>query len=99
MKRYKVRILPSAYRDLREARSWYRQHNSELPKRLALQVKLSIERIRQTPFAYTIRYQEVRIANVNVFPYAIHYFLQEDTVIIIAIHHTALNPEKWKDRL
>ncbi len=96
MKRYKVRILPSAYNDLTHARDWYRQHNPILPKRLSEQVNLSVERIRENPFAHTIRYKEVRIANLNIFPYAIHYLLDESTVTIIAIHHTAISPEKWR---
>jgi plasmid stabilization system protein ParE len=99
MKRYKVRILPSAYNDLKSARSWYRQHSPLLPKRLSQLVNRSIERIRQTPFAHAVRYQEVRIANINIFPYAIHYFLEENTIIIIAIHHTAISPDEWMKRL
>jgi plasmid stabilization system protein ParE len=99
MARHKVRIQPLAYDDLRQARNWYRQHNADLPKRLSQQVKLSVERIRELPLAHAIRYKNVRIASINVFPYAIHYLLKENTVIIIAIHHTAISPKKWKDRL
>jgi len=99
MKQYKVRLLPSAYDDLKHAREWYRQHNPLLPKRLTQQVNLSVARIRETPFAHAIRYKEVRVVNINVFPYAIHYLLTDNTVVIIAIHHTAISPEKWIDRL
>jgi hypothetical protein len=80
-------------------RDWYRQHSLLLPKRLSPQVNISVERIGLTPFAHAIRYHEVRIANLNIFPYAIHYFLEENTVIITAIHHAAISPDKWLKRL
>jgi plasmid stabilization system protein ParE len=99
MRRYRVRILPSAYNDLSEARNWYRQHNPDLPKRFLTQVNLSIDRIRQSPYAYAIRYKQVHIANVNIFPYAIHYLITEETIVVIAIHHSAMSPDKWYERL
>ena len=68
MQRYKVRILPSAQNDLVQARKWYRQHNPGLPKRFIQQLNLSVERIQKAPFVYAIRYAEVRIANINIFP-------------------------------
>jgi hypothetical protein len=42
--------------------------------------------------------QMFRIAHVAIFPYAIHYFIKNNTIIIIAIHHTAINPDKWLKR-
>jgi hypothetical protein len=95
---YNITILPSAHQDMREARAWYRQHTEDLPKRLMQQIRLGIAKIRATPFAYAIRYQEVHIANINIFPYAIHYLIVEDTVVVIGVFHTAINPEKWKYR-
>lgn len=100
MKRYKVHLIPAAYNDLNDARDWYRRINPELPKKLNRQVKLSIEQIRSLPTVYAKRYHNVRIANIAVFPYAIHFFIEApDTVVIIAVHHTAIDPNKWLKRL
>ncbi len=101
MKRYKVQLLPSAYKDLREARSWYRQKNPNLPRQLNLHLKSAIEGINIAPYANAIRYRDVRICNLKVFPYAIHFCINENinTVLIIAIHHTAMNPEIWEKKI
>lgn len=99
MKEYKVRLLPAAYNDLQEARSWYQQINPELPKRFTQQLKTTIAKIRALPTAHALRYKQVRIANLAVFPYAVHFLIETDTVIILAIHHTAIDPSKWKKRL
>lgn len=99
MKRYKAQILPSAYRDIQDASTWYKQHSIELPGKVVQQVKITVEKIRQAPFAYAIRYKEIRIANVRVFPYAVHYFLEDNKVLIIGIHHTSISPQKWIIRI
>jgi plasmid stabilization system protein ParE len=101
MKRYKVRLLPSAYDDLRNARDWYKQHGASLPKHFTDQLALTIDHIKVAPNAYAIRYKNIHVALLNVFPYAVHFFIIEEsnTVIVIAIHHTAMDPEKWENRL
>jgi len=100
MKRYKINLIPAAYNDLNDARAWYRKINPELPKRLNHQVKIAMEQIRSVPTAYAIRYHNVRIANIAVFPYAIHFIIvASNTVVVIAVHHTAIDPDKWLKRL
>lgn len=100
MKRYKVHLIPAAYKDLEDARAWYRKINPELPKRLNYQIKIAMEQIRSLPAGYAIRYQNVRIANIAVFPYAVHFIIEDPgTVVVIAMHHTAIDPDKWSGRL
>ena len=98
MNRYKLHLIPEAYNDLKGARDWYRKQIPALPKRLNLQVKIIMEHLRSLPTVQAIRYNNVRIANIGVFPYAIHYVIVNDSIIVLAIHHTAINPQKWKGR-
>ena len=100
MKQYKVRLIPGAYNDLNIARKWYSRINPELPKKLNNQVKIAMEQIGTLPTAHAIRYHDVRIANIPIFPYAIHFIIEpSNIVVVIGVHHTAINPEKWLDRL
>ena len=100
MKEYKVHLILVAYNDLDDARAWYRKINPELPKKLNHHVKITMEQIRSLPTAYAIRYHNVRIANIAVFPYAIHFIIEApNTVVVIAVHHTAIDPNKWLRRL
>lgn len=99
MKRYKAHLIPAAYNDLIEARAWYRKINPELSKRLNQHVKMTMEKIRHVPTAYAIRYKNVRVANITIFPYPIHFIIEETNIIVvIAVHHTAVDPEKWLKR-
>lgn len=42
---------------------------------------------------------EVHIANLAVFPYAVHFIIDNDAVIVLAVLHVAIDPDKWKQRL
>lgn len=97
--RRKVKIISAAYNDVREARLWYKEKSPELPRKFNNQLKIAIEQLRTLPVTHAIRYKEVRILNVPVFPYAIHYLIENDIIIIIAVHHTAKNPSEWNKRV
>lgn len=99
MKQFKIKLIPAAYNDLKEARTWYRKINPALSKRFNTQLKIAIDRIRSMPAVHAVRYKEVRIANLSVFPYAIHYITEADIIVVLAVHHTAIDPERWKERL
>jgi len=95
---YKVVILPLARQDILEARVWYKDKSVDLPKRFVQQLKSVVERLRIRPQVHAVRYKNVRIANLSVFPYAVHYTIEENIVVILAVFHVALNPEKWTGR-
>lgn len=46
------------------------------------------------------KYDDVRIAVLNSFPFLIHYIVDEmkKTIVISAILHTSRNPEIWGNR-
>ena len=89
----KYQILPAAREEFRWARQWYKQQGVQgLSDRFALSVKAAIIKIRQQPFSYAVRYKNVRIAHTDKFPYAIHFYLDQNIIIITAIIFQGRNP-------
>ncbi|MGQ1947248.1 type II toxin-antitoxin system RelE/ParE family toxin [Geofilum sp. OHC36d9] len=97
---YKAVILPLAKEDVREAAIWYNKQQKGLGKRFTAEVRENVHFIRQNPKASNIRYNSVRTAVLNVFPFMIHFTVDEKnkTVIVSAVLHTSRNPELWKNR-
>lgn len=95
---YKSRILPLAKEDIRDAARWYNKQSQGLGKRFTSEVRDSIQFIKQNPTACSIRYDEVRTAVLRVFPFMIHYTVDEDnkTVIVSAVLHTSRDPKVWE---
>jgi hypothetical protein len=86
-------ILPVAIAEFREARKWYVSKKVKgLSNRFAQSVKIAIEQILKNPGAYAIRYKNVRIAHTETFPYAIHFLVELEKVIITAIIYDRRDP-------
>ncbi len=97
---YKSIILPPAKEDIQEAAKWYNKQQKGLGKRFTAEVRENVHFIRQNPNASNIRYKNIRTNVLNVFPFMIHYTIDEKskTVIVSAVLHTSRNPEFWKKR-
>lgn len=67
-----VIMLPPAKEDIREAAMWYNHRQKGLGKRFTSEVRKKVVLIRQNPEAYLLRYDAVRTAHLDVFPFMIH---------------------------
>jgi plasmid stabilization system protein ParE len=97
---YKSIILPPAQEDIREAALWYDEKQKGLGKRFISQVREKVYFIKQNPQTGSLRYDNVRTMVLNVFPFMMHYTINEnsETIIVSAVLHTSRNPEIWRDR-
>jgi hypothetical protein len=64
-----------------------------LEEKFDLSVKNSIAGILKMPSAYAIRYKNIRIAHTKIFPYNIHFYIdeKEKQIIITGIVHNKRN--------
>ena len=95
---YKVTILPVAKQDIKEAAEWYNSKQTGLGKRFTNQVREKVNLVKQNPYSSANRYEEVRTAVMDVFPFMIHYLIDASNklVCITAVLHTSRNPDRWK---
>jgi toxin ParE1/3/4 len=54
--------------------------------------------IRALPHTYRHRYSDEQVVDLKRFPYAVVYYLTEDTITIIAIAHHKRLPAYWRSR-
>ncbi|MFI5139463.1 MAG: type II toxin-antitoxin system RelE/ParE family toxin [Sphingobacteriales bacterium] len=80
--------------DLIEAKSWYKNQKAGLEKDFAREVKACLQRLQKNPLHYEIKYRHVRTAFTAIFPYAIHFYIDDtkQQIVIIAIIHQSRNP-------
>jgi plasmid stabilization system protein ParE len=83
---FKIEFSDEARIDLREARDY-----SKIAKELLSQfdnfVMEAIERLEKNPENFQKRYCGIKIVFVAIFPYSLHYILENDTVFIQRILH------------
>jgi mRNA-degrading endonuclease RelE of RelBE toxin-antitoxin system len=87
MATYKIVFTTEAVKELQEGVRYYNSKQRGLGKRFFQDMKGQIELIKSNPFLKSIRYDNVRFALGDIFPYAIHYTFSEanETITIHAI--------------
>lgn len=95
---YSLSISSVAEDDLRKAYLWYKDKELELARDFVTQTDNNISAIHQKPFHSQIKYKNIRVRYLDRFPYGFHYQVSESHILIIAVFHTAMDPEKWGKR-
>ncbi len=91
-------INPEAELDLAEARRWYEAERVGLGDELIEAVGKVLNRIQRAPRLYAKVFQELRLALVRRFPYAVLYRIDEDQITVVAVYHTHRDPRAWQGR-
>jgi plasmid stabilization system protein ParE len=91
-------VNPEAEVDLDEARRWYEAERVGLGDELIDAVGKVLERVQRAPRLYAKVFQELRMALVRRFPYAVVYRIDDDQITIVAVYHTHRDPRGWQGR-
>uniref|UniRef100_UPI004049AC05 type II toxin-antitoxin system RelE/ParE family toxin n=1 Tax=Flavobacterium sp. TaxID=239 RepID=UPI004049AC05 len=86
---FKIIILEEAKSDVRESITWYKNINPIFSKRFTNSFSNSVKQIKENPYQYQIRYDEVRVVLLRTFPYLIHFSIDNETIVIKAVFHTS----------
>jgi toxin ParE1/3/4 len=81
--KYKLKLLPIAYKDLQKAKKYYTQINVELWEDFKLKVNEEFDYIEQYPKHYQKKHDELRQAIVTRFPFTIYYLIEENTKTLV----------------
>lgn len=95
---FKTKFTPEAIQELQEAINYYNSQKAGLGKKFYLDIKNQINLICSNPFLKSIRYDDVRFALADKFPYAIHYTIvkEKNIIIIHAVFSNHQDPDNWK---
>ena len=98
---YSVQFFDEVISDVQEAKVQYKSKREGLEIEFSWAIEDAIEQVIKMPVSYAIRYKSIRIAHPKVFPYNIHFYIDEiDSVIVItAIVHNKRNQDFVEDRI
>jgi hypothetical protein len=98
---YNIQFFDEVINDIQEAKIWYKEKREGLEIEFAWMIEDAIEQIIKMPTSYAIRYKIIRIAHPKVFPYNIHFYIDElnNMIVITAIVHNRRNQDYAKDRV
>ncbi|MBK0381966.1 hypothetical protein I5M32_03255 [Pedobacter sp. SD-b] len=90
----KIIFSQNSLLDAKEAKAWYNKQKENLGEKFQSEIKSTVYKISKSHRNYQIRYENIRMANLNVFPFAIHFKVDEknSTILIISIFHFRKEP-------
>jgi plasmid stabilization system protein ParE len=94
----RVIVRPSAKRDVREARKWYRKISPDLSDDFMTSLDEAIGLAQRHPLAFHQTHRTFRRVLLRRFPYALFYHLSEDRIIVVAVLHQARDPQLLRER-
>ena len=78
---YSLLYFDEVIEDIKSAKIWYNEQNVGLEVKFAIEIEKAIEKILKTPTIYSSRYKDIRIAHPKVFPYNIHFYIDDFEII------------------
>ncbi len=79
---YKVRYAPEALEEIRDVVDYYNTKSKGLGIRFKNNLLAEVKAVKSRPLSRSIRYDEVRFAVLEKFPYAAHYTVEQPAKII-----------------
>lgn len=95
---FTIEITEAAEKEIREAFLCYEEQREKLGSKFEEHVTKAIDDIRKNPFKYQVRYKSIRVQFLKKFPFGVHYVVNEEKILLVAVFHTSLDPENWKQR-
>ncbi|MGD9492618.1 MAG: type II toxin-antitoxin system RelE/ParE family toxin [Bacteroidales bacterium] len=90
----KVVISPRAVDEITQSIAWYNEQKRGLGKRYFTKLRSLIKTIQKTPRAFEIKYENLRGAIMDGFPFIVLYFISDlEEIVITAVFHTSRNPD------
>ena len=99
MKRFRLAATPVVELDIEAAFEWYEGEEQGLGFEFLEELRAAYFRILDHPFGYQDLRSGIRRTLTRRFPYAIYFLVEGDVIIVLAVLHTARDPEDWQGRI
>ena len=85
---YFIEISDDAKFTIKEVSEYYAEISIPLKDRFEVELIKSINLLFINPLHHQVRYRKVRIAFTELFPYGIHYIVENEYIYVLKILHT-----------
>ncbi len=95
---YTLGIAEAAEGDIKDTFLWYEEQKEDLGRMFEKHISRALDNIRENPLTIQNRYGSVRVYFMKKFPYGIHFYVSDNSILVVAVFHTSRDPEKWDER-
>ena len=91
-------VLDIAKDEFRDAVRWYRGQSQPSARRFALEVRSAIASINEFPTRHPRWDNRYRFYLLQKFPYYVANRIEPESIVVVAVFHTARDSAAWTDR-
>ncbi|MBI1307467.1 MAG: hypothetical protein GC181_12770 [Bacteroidetes bacterium] len=98
--KYSLLIDKAAEQDIADTISWYNEQQHGLGNEYLEELKSALERLRENPLLFRIRYRNTRMVLLKRFPFFAHFYVDQEkkVVTILSVLYAGREPQLWLDR-
>ena len=89
---YRLRFLPEVAGDVVAGSRWYEEKSPGLGKDFARMVYARSDEISRSPLACEVVSGRYRRGLLRRFPYSIYYVVEDDSILVAGLFHSARRP-------
>lgn len=92
-------IFQAGVRDeIDDAYAWHEMRREGLGEEFLSEVRRALDVIGRNPEIHPMTYKDVRHGRMKRFAYSVHYRVEPDRIVVIAVHHGRRDPRSWQSR-
>jgi plasmid stabilization system protein ParE len=99
VKQYRLEATSAVELDIEAAFEWDEREEFHLGFEFLDELRNAYVRILSHPLAYQSLRSGIRRALTRRFPYSIFYTVEAEVIVLLAVLHTARDPEEWQRRI
>ena len=84
--------------DIAAAFEWYEREQAGLGHEFLAELRVTYDRVADTPLQYQHLRSGIRRALLRHFPYAMYFAIEGDVVVVLAVLHASRDPAEWQRR-
>jgi hypothetical protein len=85
--RYKIKFEENVLDSVNERIKYYEKISIKLADKFHQEFWSKIDYIKKHPLQHSIKYREIRIAHIKIFPIGIHFIIENDNILILKVLH------------
>ena len=89
-------VRPEARAELSNAIDWYQMQRPGLGDRFLESFLASVNGLLEKPFRFQRVDEDIRRVRLRSFPYSILYFVEGDSIVVVACAHASRRPGYWR---
>ena len=94
----RVSFHPRARDEVEEAQAWYEVRSLLAAVGFLHEISIAVKRISEAPNRYPVSLHSTRRILLERFPFSIHYRVNENEIVVVAVAHQKRRPGYWASR-